>query len=204
MTNTIYFKTTYVHFNLFHTEKEILIWFRCCGCIYFLAAPFFSSPFFVFVVPGVLLVLLGMAALRAPSLALWRLSLLPRTFSRLPDVPVLESPVPLLEDFDAAELGRSGDPRDEVLLVGLEGIPEDTRDEASEESSRDPVLPSDVWLSVFLTLDPIVVFFTGDDFSVVPFRLVPLLCLGRPLGGLSSPDFSRRGRSSPDFSRRIP
>lgn len=88
--------------------------------------------------------LLGTDVPRAPSLGL-RLSLLPRTFSRLPDVPVLESPVPLLEDFDAAELGRSGDPREEVLLVGLEGIPEDTRgDEVSDESSRDPVLPSDV------------------------------------------------------------
>lgn len=190
----------------FHTLTKVLIWFRCrCRRIYFFAGPFFSSPFLVFVVPGLLLVLLGMDVPRAPSLGLRRLSLLPRTFSRLPDVPVLESPVPLPEDFDAAELGRSGDPREEVLLVGLEGIPEDTRgDEVSDESSRDPVLPSDVWLSVFLTLELILVFFGGDDFSAVPFRLVPLLCLGRPLGGLNSPDFSRRGRSSPDFSRRIP
>ena len=140
--------------------------------LYFFGA-FFSSPFFNFVVPGLLVVLLVIPELFVvPSLALWRLSLLPRTFSRL---PVLAIPVDLVADLDAAEPGRSGDPRDEVLL-GLEGIPEDTRGEVpSEESSSDPVLPSDVWLSDFLTLDTPLGLFVEGDFSAVPFKFVPLL-----------------------------
>ena len=126
--------------------------------------------------------------------------MLPRTFSRL---PVLVGPGRELADFAAVALGRSGDPRDELVLLGLEGIPEDTRG-LSEESSRDPVLPSDVWLSDFLTL-AVDTFLGGEDFSAVPFNLVPLLCLAGPAGVVrSSPDFSRRGRSSPDFSRRMP
>lgn len=135
--------------------------------------------------------LLVLCVVSFPSLAL-RLSRLPRTFSRLPRklsrLPVLTG----------AALGL-GDPRDELVEM-----PDDTRG-LSEESSRDPVLPNEDWLSDFFTLGERT-FFVVDVFSVVTvaLNLVPLPCLEGPLGDRSSPDFSRRGRRSPDFSRRIP
>ena len=160
---------------------------------YYFVPPFSWPFFFVFggLFDGVPLValLLVLCVVSFPSLALI-LSRLPRTFSRLARklsrLPVLVG----------TGLGV-GDPRDELVEM-----PDDTRG-LSEESSRDPVLPNEDWLSDFFTLGERT-FFVVDVFSVVALNLVPLPCLEGPLGDRSSPDFSRRGRRSPDFSRRIP